>query len=616
MTRTEYQPGGSRMPRSFWIPLLFLSLPAVQPCTVLAGEHPIIQLRDFDQTEVKAGGFALNTQTNIHIKALGAGYAKRSKNSGSDLYAYGWIIDADSRELVWKMDLDNTSRQDKGHAGEKEDRVFDDQISLKKGNYEVYFAAYAFSAHSPFANISINIDRRKGTHLGDPDKKRGFFDWMHKLFGGDMDKEWKKRSRDWGIDLYVNDGGPDATMFNPPLEFPHTLYRTIRMGEDEHIRQDFSLSKPLSVRIYALGEMQPGNDPVDFGWIVDARTHKRIWDMEQSNLVNAGGDEKNVKFDGTVSLPAGEYILYYNTDDSHSYVDWNSAPPVDPNNYGISLIGRSEADKSSFKLSAPKAEQNIIVQLTRVRNNESRSASFTLKAPADVRIYALGERGNSSRQMADYGWIINANTREKVWTMDVDRTEHAGGGDKNRMIDEVVKLPKGSYTVFYQTDDSHAYNDWNSPPPFDPEHWGITVSGESEGFSMHNVETNVSPKATGVLAQIVRAGDNAKLAEPFRLDKPTRVRVYAIGEGMNNQMFDYGFIEDASNGRTVWEMTYSMTFHAGGGRKNRMVNTTLYLDKGEYKLHFVSDDSHSYEHWNTDPPEDQSMWGITVYKEE
>src|SRR5262249_21241970 len=111
MTRTVYQPGGSRMLRLFWIPFLFLSLPALQPSGAIAGEHPIIQLRDFDQTEVKAGGFRLAAQTQIHVKALGAGYEKRTKREGSEMYAYGWIIDADTRELVWRMDLDNTSRQ-------------------------------------------------------------------------------------------------------------------------------------------------------------------------------------------------------------------------------------------------------------------------------------------------------------------------------------------------------------------------------------------------------------------------------------------------------------------------------------------------------------------------
>jgi len=91
-----------------------------------------------------------------------------------------------------------------------------------------------------------------------------------------------------------------------------------------------------------------------------------------------------------------------------------------------------------------KKEQNIIVDLTRVGNSETRSASFALKKDAQLHIYALGERSNSRHQMADYGWIIDSRTRDKVWTMDAGATEPAGGSDKNRLVDEVITLPKGS----------------------------------------------------------------------------------------------------------------------------------------------------------------------------
>ena len=593
-----------------WIHFAFLLLVLAAPLSVSAGGRTIIQLKDFDQTEVKAGGFVLPHDTQVHIHARGAGDEKRWKKGDGEMFAYGWIINAGTRELVWKMDRDNTRR-------EKEDRVFDDDVAFKKGSYEVYFAAYAFSANSPFTSFTINIDRRKDSHPIDGVKKRGIFSWFQELMGHhDIEKEFKKRSKEWVIELAVDEHDADVTMFSPPKEFPNTLFHATRVGEKEHIRQYFSLSRPVSLRIYALGETPEGGDPVDYGWIVDVKTHKRIWEMGGSNLTNAGGAEKNVKFDGVVAFPAGEYILYYTTDDSHSYTDWNAAPPADPFNYGVTLIARDDQAQTGFKLTTPKQEQNVIVQLTMLGNSETRNACFSLKAPARVHVYAIGERANFRRQMADYGWIINANTREKVWTMEVDNTEPAGGASKNRMVDEVISLPKGTYTVYYQTDDSHAYNDWNSAPPFDPEHWGITVYGEGENFNMHNVEKGINPKTAGTIAQIVRVEDDARMSQTFALEKPTRIRIYAIGEGQNNEMFDYGYIEAGSTGKIIWQMTYSMTFHAGGGRKNRMVNTTILLDKGEYRLHYVSDDSHSFNHWNTDPPDDPTMWGITLYKEE
>ena len=67
-------------------------------------------------------------------------------------------------------------------------------------------------------------------------------------------------------------------------------------------------------------------------------------------------------------------------------------------------------------------------------------------------------------------------------------------------------------------------------------------------------------------------------------------------------MDDYAWIEEAGTGRVVWEMTYRMTEHAGGAKKNRMFNDTIRLDKGEYVVYYETDGSHSYEDWNASPP--------------
>ena len=587
---------------SILLGLLFLSM---HGGIIIAGDRTLVDLKDFSETEVKSGAFVLPAAAHVHIVALGGGGDKLS----SDMFAYGWIIDADTRELVWKMDQSNTRR-------EKDDRKFDDDVYLKKGGYEVYFAAFAFASRSGFSSININIDRRRDNPEHQKRKKDWFFSWFEDFFGKNINKEWKRRSKNWFIQVLTDDRLQGVTTFTPPRDFQHTLFKATRVGENVHIRQGFVLSKPIPIRIHALGEKDAGNELADYGWIIDAKTRERVWAMKRGALGHAGGAEKNVKFDDVVAFHEGGFLLYYNSDDSHSCLDWNAAPPDDPFNYGITLIATDEKDQTAFSLSKPSENRNIILDLTRVGNNETRNATFGLKKECQVRVYALGERSNSRRQMADLGWIINARTREKVWTMEADRTESAGGAEKNRMINELITLPKGTYTAFYQTDDTHAYDDWNAGPPYDPEHWGMTISGEGAGFSMSDVELNASTKGPDIIAQIASVGDGADKSEIFRVDKPTRVRIYALGEGQNREMFDYGWIEDANTEKVIWEMTYGMTFHAGGGRKNRVVNTSLLLDKGEYKLRYISDDSHSYNHWNTDPPDDPTMWGITLYKEE
>ena len=107
--------------------------------------------------------------------------------------------------------------------------------------------------------------------------------------------------------------------------------------------------------------------------------------------------------------------------------------------------------------------------------------------------------------------------------------------------------------------------------------------------------------------------DGASARVTFELAATTRVRVYAVGEGRDDEMFDYGWIESGS-GALVWKMTYEATEPAGGADKNRMFDGTIKLPAGSYVLRYVSDDSHSYTDWNDDPPDDPEGWGITVFR--
>ena len=102
------------------------------------------------------------------------------------------------------------------------------------------------------------------------------------------------------------------------------------------MRKRFTLATESDVRIYAIGE-STGRDMADYGWIEDARTGRRVWEMTYRITQHAGGATKNRRFDGTVRLPAGEYVVRYETDGSHAFGDWNAAPPDDPEMWGITV---------------------------------------------------------------------------------------------------------------------------------------------------------------------------------------------------------------------------------------------------------------------------------------
>jgi len=87
-------------------------------------------------------------------------------------------------------------------------------------------------------------------------------------------------------------------------------------------------------------------------------------------------------------------------------------------------------------------------------------------------------------------------------------------------------------------------------------------------------------------AEIVHVTDNADMTVEFSLEKTQSVRVFAIGEGQGTEMFDYGWIENATTGKRVWEMKQPETKHAGGASKNRIIDVLVPLEIGKYRLRY------------------------------
>lgn len=514
-------------------------------------------------------GFALAKEMDIEVYALGE--IRRDEE-----FDYGWILNAETGERVWTMNYRTT---DHAGGGEK-NRVANEILTLPAGKYAAFFVTDG--SHS---TESWNVA---------PPYDPAF----------------------WGMTLRTlrsSDAQAISLFDYEQASVEDAIVAIRRVRDDAYETFGFTANRTMNVRIYALGEGTSG-DMHDYGWIVNADTRERVWSMDYYDTERAGGADKNRVFDGVVQLEKGNYIVRYVTDGSHSYRDWNTSPPFDQDAWGITILPADDRFEASDIAAYDESQRmdNAIVSLTRMRDGDYRSEGFTLKKDMQVRVYALGE--GTGRDMHDYGWITNARTGERVWEMTMHDTEHAGGARKNRMAQEVIRLDEGSYMVHYVTDGSHSYRDWNSSAPFDQEAWGIMVL-PTDDFDEDAVTEYSEADDTTILAQIVRIRDDAYKRATFTLDKETDVRVYAIGEGTGGDMYDYGWIKNADTGRVVWEMTYRMTDHAGGARKNRSVNTVISLPAGEYTLYYESDDSHAYNDWNSSPPHDPVNWGITVRAE-
>lgn len=441
----------------------FLLVASFAPATLRSAEPRIVSLHELDKAEVRQQGFTLPRAMKVHVYAKGGGLRRIVRTpTDTPLFAYGWILNATTREVVWQMDGANTKR-------DWEYRVADQYLDLPAGSYEAYFANHGFGQSLLFAQWSRNIDRRHLSVEGEG-RSHGFL----AVIGADersLLRHWREQAGNYGMEIYLAGGqAAEVTAFDAPLRWKNILVSLPATTDSGHWTQAFHVRKPITLHVYGEGEGS-GRTMHDFGWIVDARTRARVWEMSMDKSQFAGGARKNRRQVETIQLPAGDYEATFITDDSHSPADWNAAPPCDPGLYGLTLSLPVEADLGSVALTKPLS-WSVLAEVVRVGNDQDRSATLTLPSAQSVRIYAIGE-GNGD-DMADEAWIEDAGGK-RVWKMERSRTHAAGGASKNRLADEVISLPKGTYTLRFRTDDSHAYGHWNSDAPWDPEHYGVTV---------------------------------------------------------------------------------------------------------------------------------------------
>jgi hypothetical protein len=543
-----------------------------------------IGIGDVFPGKVVYSAFSLDQPQKVSIKGRGGAY----DHDGRMVVYYGWIINADTRKIVWHA-ADDVEKPKFDYG----DFEIEASLTLDAGKYEAYFTG---------AYHDNNWNFYQGGNL------------FNDVFG-DRNKEKFKTEMKEGMGIEVSSAG--LTKLSPASLFEQKLAGSIvsivKLHDNDNIKKYFSLNAPTSLKIYGIGE--GGKDETfDYAWIYDANTRKRVWVMDYANTDFAGGAKKNIVVDETITLPAGNYMVSYSTDDSHSYNDWNSLPPHDPQFSGITIWPASEKDRNNVVAYRAPEESKPVLELTRITDGEEVSKGLKLQSAMDVRLLCIGEA--SGDEMADYGWIINAATREVVWDMNEVRTQHAGGAAKNKMVDDVIRLEKGDYLVYYLTDDSHSYRDWNAGPPHEQDFYGITLWATNKAdFAKASIFEPKEYKNDKVVVEIVKVRDDERLNESFTLDKDTNLRILAVGEGSDGEMFDYGWIENVETRKVVWEMTYRNTESAGGASKNRSFNDTVILPKGSYRVYYQTDGSHSYRNWNASPPRDPERYGISLLKE-
>lgn len=567
-----------------------------------------VVLSDIDVERVRRHAFTIDRPARVTIEAVGSFESNGESGRQGDLAAYGWVLDRVSRQVVWKMEPGRVTRERGSIASTR------DTLLLEAGTYDVYFTSHG---------------NRNGSRIG--------ISFLDRILGnesawrGDQDR-WKmvlRRAPGEKIEITRLKDEPDAAL--APTH-PNLVWTTTPMRGRREAEYVFQVSEAAQLSIYALGEI--GTRPMDFGWIEDVSSGERIWDMTLENTKHAGGWSVNRLFNDTLSIARGIYRAAYQTDARQSWRDWVGNPPFDPAGWGITLTAMPASVVAPFD---PLSSRQPLIELTRVRDSEQRQAQFKVNEPIRLAAYAVGEVGESSRY--DWGWLRNNDSQNMVWEMTYARSRQSGSDASNRAELAFFRLEPGTYTLGYETDDSHSFDSWLHGRPEHPERWGVTLFPVAEQLDSSSVEildvqtsslgeeqappeppkptehpSHIPPLPGSMIVTLSGVGNEERAKATFSLQEESELHIRAVGEISISGRYDYGWIEKADSGEIVWEMTFQNTHPAGGADRNRRFDGVVTLQPGEYIVHYRTDFSHAYGDFGDEPPTDPEGWGVRISK--
>ena len=391
-----------------------------------------------------------------------------------------WITDLSTYEKVWTPTFDETEPA----GGDAKNRMFLGTIRLGAGSYK--FTVTTDGSHA--------VGSWNAPPPYDPEA--------------------------WGISLTpVRESDRAFVRVTGAAGLPEPVLSIREVGDNELRREPFVVLRPVRLFVTALGERSGKGEMADFAWIERTDDLQPVWEMRDEDTEPAGGSAKNRVVESVIELPPGAYALCYATDDSHSYPNWNSEAPRNPEAWGVSLAPIGPADPNSPRLTASLEEPEVpqvprvpsrpgrppkplpppapaslplsaaaiaglirpgvppnppvVIGLTCVGNDAHLSRRFRVRATTKFHLVALGE--GTEDPLSDHGWIEDVRSGKVIWKMRYLDTQHAGGERKNRIERAEITLPPGEYRLCYETDDSHAFGDWNGALPSQPDLWGLSL---------------------------------------------------------------------------------------------------------------------------------------------
>ena len=575
-----------------------------------SGRSGLVVFENMEPSRLYHATLEVERAVQVSVEARGS-YEKEGL-----LATYGWIVRHEDASVVWQMTPAN-SVHERGELAKASG-----QITLSKGHYSVYFTTY-----------------------GDPMQPVGKQSWWNTLFGSQK-RAWQAETNRWYMTVdVVNAQEKNVVRMMPENpRFPADPTIAWQFVGDRFEQQNaylFRVTAPASIQISAIGDF-PGN-PADYVQIESLLEHEAVWKMTQENTQPAGGAIRNRKYEGEVALQPGLYRITYIEDFSHGYTSWEANPPLIPERWGVQM--RIFPDQQAHVQELDPWTQPRVAGIVQVGDDADLSQIFTLDQDATVYLFMMGEMYNN--ECFDCGWLENEQTNERVWEINTADAKEAGGNNKNRYQDAYIKLPAGTYSLHFKSDDSHSYNHWNTDPPTNPERWGISIYLLSDGVTFKTeeakgkggvgavVEELLGDVVDGVrdlgesliarrggmefrkneeeLVNLTQVGRNQHERHTIALRQPVNeLRVIAMGE-MDGEWMDWGWIENRQ-GKVVWRMNADNTrvLDPEDSGSVRLYNDVISLPAGTYTVHYQTDEGFGAENLTGRLERYAPYWGIRM----
>nr|HQV34396.1 hypothetical protein [Calditrichia bacterium] len=252
----------------------------------------------------------------------------------------------------------------------------------------------------------------------------------------------------------------------------------------------------------------------------------------------------------------------------------------------LTLIG-------SALMCLPVLSQQTIVSIHNMEPEKLFQEGFRLNSEQEIEIVAVAAHQRDRYKLASAAWVMDIANREIVWEL-----TDANSSWKSKYLREYkdrVSLPAGAYQLFFTNYVRDYYKDeksWSIVRFFldkdDRDYedlikdFSIEVNGNGTALKENEVRRLSEEARQKAAVSLLARNEEEFLQQGFKVSKPTEFNIYAVGEGGNDGMYDYGWIMNTADRERVWVMKYRDSDDAGGSYKNRVVRDEITLPKGEY----------------------------------